>query len=79
VWFASLATPVLIAVLLLLAGSPSVTANDQSSAASAAVKIDNFVLGLRRSRYPSERQLPGPTVMTFPIRRSAQTACSSPR
>jgi plastocyanin len=40
-----LATPVLIAVLLLFAGSPSVTANDQPTAASAAVKIDNFVFG----------------------------------
>jgi plastocyanin len=40
---ASLAAPVLIAVLLLLAGPPSVTANDQLSQESAAVKIDNFV------------------------------------
>ncbi len=45
VWFAGLATPVVIAVLLLLAGSSSVTANDQPSAATAAVKIDNFVFG----------------------------------
>ncbi len=45
VWFASLATPVVIAMLLLLAGSRSVTANDQPSAANAAVKIDNFVFG----------------------------------
>jgi plastocyanin len=45
VWFASLATPVAIAMLLLFAGSPSVTANDQPSAANAAVKIDNFVFG----------------------------------
>jgi plastocyanin len=50
VWFASLAMPVMIAVLLLFAGSPSVTAsssnnNDQPSAATAAVKIDNFVFG----------------------------------
>jgi plastocyanin len=45
VWFASLATPVLIAVLLLFAGSSRVTANDQPSAANAAVKIDNFVFG----------------------------------
>jgi plastocyanin len=45
VWIASLATPVMIAVLLLFAGSPSVTANDQSSAASAEVKIDNFSFG----------------------------------
>ncbi len=45
VWFASLAAPVVIAVLLLLARSPSVTANDQPSAASATVKIDNFVFG----------------------------------
>jgi plastocyanin len=44
-WFASLATPVAIAVLLLLAGSPSVTANDQPSTANAAVKIDNFSFG----------------------------------
>ncbi len=45
VWFASLATPVVIAILLLLAGSTSVTANDQPSAANAAVTIDNFVFG----------------------------------
>ena len=45
VQFASLALPVMIAVVLLIAGSPSVTANDQSSAASAAVKIDNFFFG----------------------------------
>ena len=45
VWVASLTAPVMIAMLLLLAGSPSVTANDHSSAAIAAVKIDNFVFG----------------------------------
>jgi plastocyanin len=45
VWFASLATPVMIAMLLLLAGSASVRANDQPAAESAAVKIDNFVFG----------------------------------
>ena len=45
VWFAGLAMPVMIAMLLLLAGSPSVTANDQPSAANAEVKIDNFSFG----------------------------------
>ena len=45
VWIASLVTPVMIAVLLLSAGSPRVTANDQPSAAAADVKIDNFVFG----------------------------------
>jgi plastocyanin len=45
VWMASLLTPVMIAVLLLLAGSPRVTANDQPSAPTAEVKIDNFVFG----------------------------------
>src|SRR5579862_1908083 len=44
VWVASLTVPVMIAMLLLLAGSPSVRANDHSSAA-ATVKIDNFVFG----------------------------------
>jgi plastocyanin len=44
VWTASLVTPVMIAVLLL-AGSPRVTAADQPSAATAEVKIDNFVFG----------------------------------
>jgi plastocyanin len=43
VWVAGLAVPVMIAMLLLFAGSPSVTANDQPSAAE--VKIDNFVFG----------------------------------
>ena len=44
VWVASFAGVVTIAIVLLLAGSPSVTANDQSSAA-AAVTIDNFSFG----------------------------------
>ena len=38
---AGLAMPVIIA-MLLLAGAPSVTANDQPAAANAEVKIDNF-------------------------------------
>jgi plastocyanin len=40
-----LAITVTIAVLLLLTGSQGVRANDQPSAAAAAVKIDNFVFG----------------------------------
>ena len=43
-WVAGLAAPVMIATLLLFAGSPSVRANNQP-AANAAVKIDNFVFG----------------------------------
>ena len=45
VLIAGLAAPVMIAMLLLLAGSPSVAANDQPSLANAEVKIDNFVFG----------------------------------
>ena len=45
VWVASFAAVVMIAIVLLLAGSPSVTANDQSSAATSEVKIDNFSFG----------------------------------
>src|SRR3984957_2477578 len=44
-WIASAVMPVLIAMLLLLVGSPSVKANDQPSAANVGVKIDNFVFG----------------------------------
>jgi plastocyanin len=44
-WFAGVATPVMIALLLLFAVSPSVNASEQPSAANAAVKIDNFVFG----------------------------------
>jgi plastocyanin len=44
-WVAGLAIPVVITMLLLLVGSPSVKANDQSSAVNVAVKIDNFVFG----------------------------------
>ncbi len=44
VWVAGLAMPAMIA-MLLLAGSPSVTANDQPSAANAEVKIDNLSFG----------------------------------
>jgi plastocyanin len=42
---ASLASTVVIATALLLAGSPAVKANDQPSATSAEVKIDNFSFG----------------------------------
>jgi plastocyanin len=42
---AGVAMPVLIAMLLLVAGSSRVTASDQPSAANVGVKIDNFVFG----------------------------------
>src|SRR3984957_13928679 len=42
VWIAGLAAPVMIAMLLLTAASPSVKASD---AANAEVKIDNFSFG----------------------------------
>jgi plastocyanin len=42
-WVVGLATPVMIALLALVTGSPTVNANDQPSAAAADVKIDNFV------------------------------------
>ena len=45
VWFASFTAAVIIAIVLLLAGSPSVTANAQPSAGNAEVKIDNFSFG----------------------------------
>jgi len=44
VWVASVAAPVIVAILLI-AGSPRVTANDKPSAANAEVKIDNFSFG----------------------------------
>ncbi len=44
-WIASLTASVIIAIVLLLAVSPSVTANDQPTAANVAVNIDNFVFG----------------------------------
>ena len=44
-WVAGLATPVMITMLLLFAGSPSVTANEKPSAATGEVKIDNFSFG----------------------------------
>jgi plastocyanin len=44
-WVAGLAAPVMIAMLLLFAGSLRVAAEDQPSAASAEVKIDNFSFG----------------------------------
>src|SRR5260370_20350858 len=45
VWVASFTASIAIAIVLLVAGSPTVTANDQPSAAIAAVNIDNFVFG----------------------------------
>jgi plastocyanin len=43
-WIAGVAVPVMIATILL-AGSFSLAANAESSAASSSVKIDNFVFG----------------------------------
>jgi plastocyanin len=43
-WIVGLATTVMIA-MVLLAGTPSVAANDQPSGSSADVKIDNFSFG----------------------------------
>jgi plastocyanin len=45
IWVASFTAAVIIAMVLLIAGSPNVTANDQPSAATAEVKIDNFIFG----------------------------------
>jgi plastocyanin len=42
VWVAGLATPIVIAMLLLLAGTPNVTA---AAPATANAKIDNFSFG----------------------------------
>jgi plastocyanin len=42
---ASAVMPVMIAMLLLFAGSSRVRASDQPSAANVAIKIDNFVFG----------------------------------
>ena len=61
-WVASLATPALIAMLLLFAGSPSGKAsnnNDRPSAVTAAVKIDNFVFG------PQTLTVPVGTIVTW--------------
>ena len=44
-WIAGLVTPVMIAMLLLFAGSPSVTANDQPTGTNAEVTVDNFSFG----------------------------------
>src|ERR1700740_1527960 len=45
VWIAGVVMPVVIAMLLLVAGSSRVTATDPPCAANAPVKIDNFVFG----------------------------------
>jgi plastocyanin len=42
---AGVVMPVMIAMLLLLAGPSRVTATDQPTTANVAVKIDNFVFG----------------------------------
>jgi plastocyanin len=44
-WVASFTASVVIALVLLGLGSPSVRANDQLSGAKASVNIDNFVFG----------------------------------
>jgi len=44
VWIAGLSAPLMI-TLLLFAGLPNVTANDQPTAANTEIKIDNFSFG----------------------------------
>ena len=53
VWVAGLAMPVVIAMLLLFAGSASVIAADQTSAAEVEVKIDNFSFGPQTIAVPT--------------------------
>ncbi len=53
IWIASLAAPVLTAVLALLAGSGRVAASDQPSVTNAVVKIDNFVFGPQTVTVPT--------------------------
>ena len=52
IWIAGWAAPVMIGMLLWLAGSRNVSANDQPAAGSAAVKIDNFVFGPQTMTVP---------------------------
>jgi plastocyanin len=59
VWVAPLAMPVVIAIVLLVAGPTSVAANDQPLAASAEVKIDNFSFG------PETLEVPVGTTVTW--------------
>ncbi len=79
VWIAGLAMPVMIAMLLLFAASPRVTANDQPSAANAAVNIDNFVFGPQTITVPVGATVTWTNKDDIPHTRSAQTVCSSPR
>lgn len=53
VWMASCAAVAVIALVLLIAGTPVVSANNQPSVATADVKIDNFNFG--------------PTTITVPV------------
>jgi plastocyanin len=58
-WFSDLTTLVIVAIVLLIAGSTSVTASDQPSATNAVVKIDNFVFG------PQTLTVPAGTTVTW--------------
>jgi plastocyanin len=57
-WVGVLATPLMIAILLL-AGSQSVAANDAPASLSAEVKIDNFSFG------PQTLTVPAGTTVTW--------------
>ena len=78
VWIAGVAVPVMIA-MILLAGSFSVAANAEPSAAAASVKIDNFVFGPQTLTVPIGATVTWTNRMTFLIRQSVQRVCSSPR
>ena len=58
-FYAALAAPVVIALTLLFAASPSVTAADQPPATSVEVKIDNFSFG------PQTLTVPAGTTVTW--------------
>ena len=45
VFMASLAATVVVAIALLLSGTPAASANDQPSSANPEIKIDNFSFG----------------------------------
>ncbi len=51
VWFLGLTTAVVVAMLFI--GSTRVSANDQTSAATAEVKIDNFTFGPQTITVPA--------------------------
>src|SRR5438270_9380057 len=78
VWVTSFAAGVM-GIVLLLAGTPSVTANEKPSAATGEIKIDNFSFGPQTVTVPVGATVIWTNRDVIPQMGEVQRACSTLR